>query len=169
MNTLLHCAAPAFEHAQGSPAAVKSAESLLIAAEKILAQQRSNLESCSKNSQDSMHIALNSSEEIISRVRVFLGRLSLATSPTAENSILHLLPFLVQGNPSAVDQVLQHLWFKWDSIDSSDAEQKKARQLGTVRLAIPRAIRGNDFISHAVRSGLATNAVLQIARRFLIP
>eukprot|EP00178_Gracilaria_changii_P004699 TRINITY_DN1766_c0_g1_i1.p1 TRINITY_DN1766_c0_g1~~TRINITY_DN1766_c0_g1_i1.p1 ORF type:complete len:5290 (-),score=625.38 TRINITY_DN1766_c0_g1_i1:1714-17583(-) len=169
VSTLLDCAASAFEHAQGSPAAVKSAESLLIAAEQILAQQRRDLESCTSNSQDSMHIALNSPEEVISRVRVFLGRLSLATSPTAENSILHLLPFLVQGNPNAVDLVLQHMWFDWDVIDSSDAEQKKARQLGTVLLAIPKDDRGSDFIAHTVRSGLAENAVLQIVRRFPIP
>ncbi|KAI0565043.1 hypothetical protein FGB62_22g335 [Gracilaria domingensis] len=169
VSTLLDCAASAFEHAQGSPAAVKSAESLLIAAEQILAQQRSDLENCSSDNQDSMPIGLNSPEEVISRVRVFLGRLSLATSPTAENSILHLLPFLVQGNPSAVDLVLQHMWFNWDLIDSGDTEQKKARQLGTVLLAIPRDIRGHDFIARAVRSGLAESAVLQIVRRFPIP
>eukprot|EP00737_Agarophyton_chilense_P000145 gb/GEZJ01000171.1/.p1 GENE.gb/GEZJ01000171.1/~~gb/GEZJ01000171.1/.p1 ORF type:complete len:2543 (-),score=347.47 gb/GEZJ01000171.1/:2886-9395(-) len=169
VSILLDCAASAFEHAQGSPAAVESAESLLIAAEQILAQQRRDLELCAGKSEDSMHLALNSPEEVISRVRVFLGRLSLATSPTAESSILHLLPFLVQGNPNAVDLVLRHTWFNWDLIDSSDIEQKKARQLGTVLLAIPRDVRGNDFIAHAVHSGLAENAVLQIVKRFPIP
>lgn len=169
VSTLLDCAASAFEHAQGSPAAVKSAESLLIAAEQILAQQRRDLEACTGHHQDSMHIEWNSPTELISRVRVFLGRLSLATSLTAENSILHLLPFLVQGNSEAIDQVLRHMQFDWDSVDCSDVEQKKARQLGTVLLSIPTDLRGNEFIAHAVRSGLGERAILYIVERFPIP
>ncbi|PXF48696.1 putative E3 ubiquitin-protein ligase [Gracilariopsis chorda] len=169
VNTLLDCAASAFEHAQGSPAAVKSAESLLIAAEQILAQQRRDLEACTTHHQDAMHIEWNSPTELISRVRVFLGRLSLATSLTAENSILHLLPFLVQGNADAIDQVLRHMQFDWDAIDSSDVEQKKARQLGTVLLAIPTDLRGNEFIAHTVLSGLGERAVSYIVERFPIP
>lgn len=169
VDTLLDCAASAFEHAQGSPAAAVSAESLLIAAEQILAQQRKELESHSMVAQDSVHIAFHDPSEVMSRVRVFMGRLALATSPKAENSILHLLPFLIQGIPGAVDLVLQHVCFSLETVDISEDEQRKARQLGTVLLATPRDLRGNEFVLQTIGAGIARDAVNYVVRKFPVP
>lgn len=170
VGTLLDCAASAFEHAQGMPAAVASAESLLIAAERILAQQRKELESrVASGSKDTVHISFHDSDEVMSHVRVFLGRLALATSPNAENSILHLLPFLIQGIPRAIDLVLHHMRFSWDLFDVNEDEQRKARQLGTVLLTTPKDLRGNEFVMRTIRAGFGAMAITYIVQRFPVP
>lgn len=169
VRTLLDCAASAFEHAQGSPTAVISAESLLIAAEQILAQQRKELETHSKNMSNTVSLPPHDPEEVISRIQVFLGRLSIATSPKAEHSILHLLPFLIQGVPGAIDVVLAYFHFSWDAIDLSVNEQQKVKQLGTVLLATPHDLRGDKFAEHTIRTEVGRKAVDYIIKEFPIP
>lgn len=169
VRTLLDCAASAFEHAQGSPTAVISAESLLIAAEQILAQQRKELETHSTNMSDTVSLSPHDPEEVISRIQVFLGRLSMATSPKAEHSILHLLPFLIQGVPGAIDVALAYFHFSWDAIDLNVYEQQKAKQLGTVLLATPHDLRGDKFAEHTIRAEVGRKAVDYIIKEFPIP
>lgn len=169
VSTLLDCAASAFEHAQGSLVAVASAESLLIAAEQILAQQRSEMDTQPSLHPDTVHVSSQDPEEVMTRVQVFLGRLVKATSPNAEYSILHLLPFLIQGMRHAIDSVLEHLSFSWDSIDYAGDDQRKAKQLGIVLLATPRDLRGNAFAAQTIRAGVAKNTVDYIVRKFPMP
>ncbi|CDF35829.1 unnamed protein product [Chondrus crispus] len=169
VSTLLDCAASAFEHAQGSPTAVSSAESLLVAAEQILAQQRKELESHASTMTDTVTVFSHDPDEIMSRIQVFLGRLSVATSPKAENSILHLLPFLVQGVPSAIGAVLQYFQFACETIDVESEGQRKARQLGTVLLATPKDLRGDKFAEQTIRTDVAMNAVQYLVRKFPVP
>eukprot|EP00177_Eucheuma_denticulatum_P000016 GFKZ01000034.1.p1 GENE.GFKZ01000034.1~~GFKZ01000034.1.p1 ORF type:complete len:5357 (-),score=648.29 GFKZ01000034.1:273-16343(-) len=169
VRTLLDCAASAFEHAQGSPTAVISAESLLIAAEQILAQQQRELESHASKRPETMNLSPHDPEEVMSRVQVFLGRLSLITSPKAEHSILHLLPFLIQGVPGAIEITLEYFHFSWDSIDTSDDARRKAKQLGTVLLATPHDLRGDKFAEEAILSGIARKAVEYVVSKFPMP
>lgn len=169
VGTLLDCAASAFEHAQGSPAAVASAESLLIAAEQILAQQRDDMEIHATIQRDAVQLSSHGPEEVSSRVEVFLKRLEIATSPTAEYSILHLLPFLIQGMRSAIDLVLEHLCFSWDSVEYASNDQRKAKQLGTVLFATPRDLRGNAFVTQTIQVGTAEKSVDYLINKFPLP
>ena len=169
VGTLLDCAASAFEHAQGSPTAVSSAESLLIAAERILAQQRKEMDSQMSVTSNAMCLSSHDPDEVMARVKVFLGRLAVATSPTAENSILHLLPFLVQGIPEAIDLVLDDLRFSNDNVDGQEEEQHKVHQLGTVLLATPRDLSGNELAVKTIQSGIFEDAISYVTERFPIP
>lgn len=169
VSTLLECAASAFEHAQGSSAAVASAESLLIAAERILAHQRGDMEARPNTRHDTVHLSSHDPDEVIARVEMFLERLSKATSHTAEQSILHLLPFLIQGMKSAIDLVLTKLSFSWANIDSNGIDQKKARQLSSILFATPRDLRGNAFAAETVRAGVPLEALEYIGKKFPMP
>lgn len=169
VSTLLDCAASAFEHAQGSPAAVSSAESLLIAAEQILAQQRRELDRQSQSIQGTVQVSSDDPEEVLSRVQMFLRQLEVATSPKAEYSILHLLPFLIQGIQSAISVVQEQFLFDWDDLETMPNEQRKAKQLGTVLFATPRDLRGSAFVAEAIRAGVATKAVKYIIDKFPMP
>lgn len=167
VSTLLDCASLAFEHVQGSPAAVASAESLLIAAEQILAQQRRD--TGAETLANTVHLRSLDPVEVTSRVEAFLERLEGTTSSTAEYSILHLLPFLVQGIKNAIDLVLEHIRFSWDAIDYASSEQRKARQLGTILFATPTDLHGNAFASQTIRAGIAEKAVQYITSKFPLP
>lgn len=169
VSTLLDCAASAFEHAQGSPAAVTSAESLLIAAERILAQQRKDTEAQPNTRCDTVQLSSHDPDEVIARVEMFLERLAKATSHTAEQSILHLLPFLIQGMKSAIDLVLAKLSFSWDDIDHTGVNRKKARQLSSILFATPRDLRGNTFAAETVRAGVPSEALEYIQKKFPMP
>lgn len=169
VRTLLDCAASAFEHAQGSHTAVISAESLLIAAEQILAQQRKELENSMSAVPNSVNVSSDDPDEVLSRVQVFLGRLTVATWPKAENSILHLLPFLIQGVPAAITVVLEYFHFSCDSIDSNVDDQRKAKQLGTVVFATPNDMRGDTFAQETIRTGIGLHAVSYVAKKFPLP
>lgn len=172
VRTLLDCAASAFEHSQASATAVASAESLLIAAEQILAQQRKELESCAgdvSDRSDTVSLSSQDPEEVMSRIQVFLGRLSIATSPKAENSILHLLPFLIQGVSGAIDIVLSYFSFDWERIETDHGEQRKAGQLGTILLATPFDLRGDKFVASTIKTGAGKNAVTYIIQHFPLP
>lgn len=169
VSTLLNCAASAFEHAQGSPVAIASAESLLIAAEQILAQQRGDLDAKPGLQHDTVHVSSQDPEEVITRVKVFLGRLAKATSPKAEYSILHLLPFLIQGMKNAIDLVLEQFQFSWENIDYEGNDQRNAKQLGIVIFATPSDLHGNAFAAQMISSGVAEAAVKYIVHKFLMP
>lgn len=169
VSTLLECAASAFEHAQGSSAAVASAESLLIAAERILAHQRGDIDAQPETRHDAVHLSSHDPDEVIARVEMFLERLAKATSHTAEQSILHLLPFLIQGMKSAIDLVLSKLSFSWRDIDLNGSGQNKARQLSSILLATPRDLRGNAFVAETVRAGVPLQVLEYIGDKFPIP
>ncbi len=138
LSILLDCAASAFEHAHDSVVAVESAESLLIASEKILAVQSVGQvgESLAEVPEHDAPIQANVTE-ILSRIHVFLGRLSAVSSTKAEASILHLLPFLIQGIPAAVQAAIEHFSFDWTHVDQVEKHQKVARQFATVLVAAP--------------------------------
>lgn len=118
---------------------------------------------------DTVTVLSHDPEEVMSRVQVFLGRLSVATSPKAENSILHLLPFLVQGVPGAIDAVLRYFHFSWDTIDVDDEGQRKARRLGTVLLATPNDLRGDKFAEQTIRTDIGVKAVEDVVQMFPVP
>ncbi len=164
LSTLLDCAASAFEHAHNSMVAVESAESLLIASEKILAEKSLGGEVlehdlCSQTNVD----------EVLSRMQVFLGRLSVVSSTKAEASILHLLPFLMQGIPAAVDAAIQHFQFDWNVVADNKRHWKVACQFATVLVAAPCDYRGQAIILRALEDDCASKAVSYLMTEFPMP
>lgn len=165
LSTLLDCAASAFEHAHNSVVAVESAESLLIASEKILAVQ--NLGNQIQGHDES--VVKTNVVEVLSRMQVFLTRLSIVSSTKAEASILHLLPFLMQGIPAAVEAATEHFTFDWNQVDHDEDHLKVARQFSTVLVAAPRDFRGQAIVLRALQEKCGCKAVRYMMNQFPMP
>lgn len=170
LKTLLDCAASAFEHAHHSVVAVESAESLLIASERILAVQSLGQAKDSPTDVSELETPIQANvTEVLSTIQVFLGRLSVVSSTKAEDSILHLLPFLIQGIPTAVQTAIDYFSIDWSRVDEMEKDEKVARQFATVLVAAPRDYRGQAIVLRALEEQFAVHAVQYLLDEFPMP
>jgi hypothetical protein len=171
VGILMDCAASALERSQDSFAAVESAESLLIATEKVLSEH-SREEGRKPGvglAETRVDIGTDHKEDIVGRLRAFLGHLSIVSSPKAEASLLHLLPYLMQGERSALEVACEHFSIDWERIDDDIELQRVAAQLATVLSAAPLDFRGDRLFQLMMERSVAKSTIAYLQLRFPSP
>jgi hypothetical protein len=168
VDVLLDCVASALERSQESAAAVESAESLLIATEKILSEH-SGEESDTVLLGRGAAVGPTLTDDLIGRLRAFLGHLSVVSSPKAEASLLHLLPYLMQGEANALKVVTSHFKLDWDDIDEDIHSQRVAGQLAAFLGAAPLDFRGDRLYDLVIEQSLASSIAAYLRCHFPSP